>query len=42
MNKSPHGIACNADMRPTEVRDFCQLDETSNALMRRKLRLRLR
>jgi len=27
-------LACNADMRPAEVRDFCQLDETSNSLMR--------
>ncbi|HEX9090288.1 MAG TPA: YifB family Mg chelatase-like AAA ATPase [Anaerolineales bacterium] len=28
------GIACNADMRPAEVRKFCELDETSRALMR--------
>jgi magnesium chelatase family protein len=27
-------LACNADMRPAEVRDYCQLDETSNSLMR--------
>jgi magnesium chelatase family protein len=25
---------CNADMRPAEVRQFCELDETSRALMR--------
>ena len=25
---------CNADMRPAEVRKYCQLDATSNALMR--------
>jgi magnesium chelatase family protein len=34
MGKSPNGIACNADMRPAEVREYCQLDETSNSLMR--------
>jgi magnesium chelatase family protein len=28
------GIACNADMGPAEVREFCRLDETGNALMR--------
>ena len=28
------GIACNADMRPADVRQFCELDETSRALMR--------
>ena len=27
-------IACNADMGPAEVREFCRLDETGNALMR--------
>ena len=26
-------IACNADMRPAEVRKFCVLDETGKALM---------
>jgi magnesium chelatase family protein len=35
-------LACNAEMRPAEVRDYCQLDQTSNSLMRRKIRLRLR
>jgi magnesium chelatase family protein len=25
---------CNADMGPAEVRQFCELDETSRALMR--------
>jgi magnesium chelatase family protein len=28
------GIACNVDMRPAEVRQFCELDETSRNLMR--------
>ena len=28
------GITCNADMRPAEVRQFCELDETSRTLMR--------
>jgi magnesium chelatase family protein len=28
------GISCNADMRPAEVRLFCQLDETGRSLMR--------
>jgi magnesium chelatase family protein len=27
-------IQCNADMRPAEVRQFCELDETSRTLMR--------
>ena len=27
-------IQCNADMRPAEVRKFCELDETSRTLMR--------
>ncbi len=27
-------IRCNADMRPAEVRQFCDLDETSRTLMR--------
>jgi magnesium chelatase family protein len=27
-------IACNADMRPAEVRRFCDLDDTSRALIR--------
>jgi len=27
-------IACNADMRPAEVRRFCELDETCRTLMR--------
>jgi magnesium chelatase family protein len=29
-----NGITCNADMRPAQIRQYCQLDETSNALMR--------
>jgi magnesium chelatase family protein len=28
------GVACNADMRPAEVRQFCQLDETGRTLMK--------
>jgi magnesium chelatase family protein len=27
-------ILCNSDMRPAEVRQFCQLDDTSRSLMR--------
>lgn len=27
-------IACNADMRPAEVRSFCVLDDTSRSLMK--------
>jgi magnesium chelatase family protein len=27
-------VACNSDMRPAEVRQFCQLDDTSRALMK--------
>ena len=26
-------VTCNADMRPAEVRQFCQLDDTSRSLM---------
>ena len=31
-NASP--VTCNADMRPAEVRKFCELDETSRTLLR--------
>jgi predicted ATPase with chaperone activity len=31
---APQFITCNADMRPAEVRQFCQLDETRRSLMR--------
>jgi len=27
-------IACNSDMRPAEVRQFCDLDDTGRALMK--------
>ena len=27
-------LYCNADMGPTEVREFCQLDETGSRLMK--------
>jgi magnesium chelatase family protein len=27
-------LTCNADMRPADVRQHCQLDEASSALMR--------
>ena len=30
----PEGVTCNADMRPAEVRKFCVLDETGQALMK--------
>ena len=30
---SPNGITCNADMRPAQIRQYCQLDETGNSLM---------
>ncbi|NJD57945.1 MAG: ATP-binding protein, partial [Anaerolineae bacterium] len=34
-NASPlQSIQCNADMRPAEVRQFCDLDDTSRTLMR--------
>ncbi len=32
--RANHGVTCNADMRPAEVREHCGLDETSNALLR--------
>jgi magnesium chelatase family protein len=32
--KSTNGIACNADMRPAQIRQYCQLDETCSSLMR--------
>ncbi len=28
------GLTCNADMGPAHIRDYCELDETSKALMR--------
>ena len=31
---SPVQVICNAGMRPSEVRKYCHLNETSNALMR--------
>jgi magnesium chelatase family protein len=31
---SPLQILCNADMRPAEVRKFCELDDTGRALMK--------
>ena len=31
---SQRGFSCNADMRPAEVRLFCQLDETGRTLMK--------
>ena len=31
---SPQPLACNADMRPAQIRQYCQLDETCNSLMR--------
>jgi magnesium chelatase family protein len=31
---SANGIACNADLRPAQIRQYCQLDETCNSLMR--------
>lgn len=30
----PYPLTCNADMRPAEVRKFCTLDETCQALMK--------
>ncbi len=30
----PNAITCNADMRPAELRQFCELDDTSRKLMR--------
>jgi magnesium chelatase family protein len=32
--KTAPKIACNVDMRPTQIRKYCQLDETCNSLMR--------
>ena len=31
--QSSNTVSCNADMRPAEVRKFCALDETGQALM---------
>ena len=28
------GLTCNADMGPAHIREYCELDETSKALMR--------
>ncbi len=32
------GMTCNADMGPTEVRDFCQVDETGRQLLAAAMR----
>ncbi len=32
------GLTCNADMGPTEVRDYCQVDETSRQLLAAAMR----
>jgi predicted ATPase with chaperone activity len=29
-----NGVTCNADMRPAEVRQFCELDEAGRNLMK--------
>jgi len=34
VSPSPLAITCNADMRPAEVRQYCQLDDTCRVLMR--------
>jgi magnesium chelatase family protein len=34
INSGGSPIACNADMRPAEVRHYCQLDDTGRALMK--------
>jgi len=34
MRSSHLQIACNSDMRPAEVRKFCDLDDTSRSLMK--------
>lgn len=31
---STNGVICNADMRPADLRNYCQLDVKSNALMK--------
>jgi magnesium chelatase family protein len=33
-DKVENAILCNADMRPAEVRQFCQLDDAGRALMK--------
>ena len=30
----PIPVSCNVDMRPAEIRQYCVLDETSQALMK--------
>ena len=32
--KFMNGITCNADMRPAEVRQYCELDEAGRNLMK--------
>ncbi len=36
--KHAAGLTCNADMGPTEVRDFCQVDETGRQLLAAAMR----
>jgi magnesium chelatase family protein len=35
--KADTSITCNADMRPAEVRQFCELDDTCRSLMKRAM-----
>ena len=37
-NGSGAHLACNADMRPADVRQHCQLDDTGQALMQSAMR----
>jgi magnesium chelatase family protein len=34
ITQSSNILACNAYMRPAQIRQYCQLDETCNSLMR--------
>ncbi|HEX8600549.1 MAG TPA: YifB family Mg chelatase-like AAA ATPase [Chloroflexia bacterium] len=36
--KDTHGVTCNAEMRPAEIREFCELDAAGQALIKAAMR----
>jgi magnesium chelatase family protein len=36
--QATHGVTCNAEMRPAEIREFCQLDAAGQSLVKAAMR----
>jgi magnesium chelatase family protein len=36
--QATHGVTCNAEMRPAEIREFCQLDAAGQSLIKAAMR----